>query len=217
MGLIKALIGGIIGGAVGAGIWAAIAYFANYELGIIAWAVGGLVGFGVGAGAGNSASTGTGVLAAIIALASVAGGKYFAVHATVDKFAQKVTHEITITDDDAKMFMADSLIPEYESNGQALKWAEGKDKESAENPADYPKDLWEDAGKRWQAMSPNDQEAYRKSVEETRKSQVQQFAGTVEKEAFSNSFSLFDLLWAFFAVGTAFRLGSGGIGDSGGD
>lgn len=36
MGLIRGLIGGVVGGVVGAGLWAAIAYFANAELGIIA-------------------------------------------------------------------------------------------------------------------------------------------------------------------------------------
>lgn len=214
MGLIRALVGGLIGGAVGAGIWAAIAYFANYELGIIAWVVGGLVGFGVGAGAGQSASMLTGVLAAVLALGSVAGGKYWAVHAAVGKATKQVVSILQITEDRAKMYMANSLISEYEGQGKTLVWAAGKSKDSTDKkPEDYPKDLWEDVSKRWAAMSPADQENYRRSVEDLFKASMDQFAASYEQKKFFDSFTLFDALWAFLAVGTAFRLGAGGIGD----
>ena len=39
-----ALAGGVVAGSIGALIWAAIAYFTGYEVGWVAWGVGGLVG-----------------------------------------------------------------------------------------------------------------------------------------------------------------------------
>lgn len=49
--MVKGILVGILAGAVCAGIWAAIIHYASMELGILAWAVGGAVGFGVAIGA----------------------------------------------------------------------------------------------------------------------------------------------------------------------
>jgi hypothetical protein len=40
VGLGKCVVAGLIGGVVGGAIWAAIAYFANAEIGWIAWGMG---------------------------------------------------------------------------------------------------------------------------------------------------------------------------------
>lgn len=178
--------------------------------------VGGLVGFGVGVGAGNSASVVTGVLASVIALASVAGGKYWAVHAAVGKAAKIVEKQIQVTDDQAIRYLAKSLVSEYETQGRTLTWPAGKDKDNAREAADFPKDLWDDASKRWQGMGPGEQASYRANVEQYVKGFVEQKMGEKEQEEFLNTFSLFDILWAFLAIGTAFRLGSGGLEQSSG-
>ncbi|NOZ39633.1 MAG: hypothetical protein GXP24_05340, partial [Planctomycetes bacterium] len=63
------IISGAIAGAVGAAIWAAVAYFANLEIGYIAWGIGGLVGVAVAATGKNT--TLAGVVAVLITIASL--------------------------------------------------------------------------------------------------------------------------------------------------
>ena len=47
MNMIGALVGGVVGGLIGAAAWAAVTYFSGWEIGLIAWGIGGLVGLGV--------------------------------------------------------------------------------------------------------------------------------------------------------------------------
>jgi hypothetical protein len=75
MSLVKCVVCGLIGGAIGAAVWAALAYYLNFEFAIVAWGIGGLVGFCCRAGAGASSGLVSGLIAAAIALASIAGGK----------------------------------------------------------------------------------------------------------------------------------------------
>jgi len=72
--MVGTLIGGVIGGGVGAAIWAGVTYFTGWEVGLIAWAIGLLVG--VGAKLLGRPSAPGAVLAGVIALASVLLGKF---------------------------------------------------------------------------------------------------------------------------------------------
>ena len=64
------VLGSIIGALVGAAAWCAIAVATEYELGIIAWALGGLAGFGMALGYRRRRAA-AGVTAAIIALLGI--------------------------------------------------------------------------------------------------------------------------------------------------
>ncbi len=79
------LVGGVVGGAIGAGIWAAIGYFTGYEISYVAIGVGVLVGFGVRIGAYGDASFSAGLVAAVIALASIAAGRLILVYVIFGK------------------------------------------------------------------------------------------------------------------------------------
>jgi hypothetical protein len=72
------LVGAAIGGGIGAAIWAAIAYFTGFEVGYVAWAVGGLTGAGCSIGARGYAGNMSGLVAAATALVAIALGKYIA-------------------------------------------------------------------------------------------------------------------------------------------
>src|SRR5436190_11991087 len=126
--MVFCLVGGLVGGGVGAAIWAAIAYFAQVEIGWIAWAVGGLAGAGCSIGARGSAGVSSGGLAAAIAVVAIMAGK----------------------------FIAGSLILQNMGLGNA------------------PVDVW-----------------------------------------FPKLFGLFDILWFFLAIGTAFKVGSVEVGSGG--
>lgn len=89
-------IGVAAGGAVaGALIWAAISYFTNYEVGWIAWGVGGLVG-GAAVLAGGRSQT-VAIAAAVLAVLGIAAGKVlgfqFAVSAAAPELRQRLIDE----------------------------------------------------------------------------------------------------------------------------
>jgi hypothetical protein len=217
--MVRAIIGGLIGGAIGAAIWAGIALIADREFGIIAWLVGGLVGFGVAVGSKGQGSAATGVLAAIIALGSISAGKFAVVSILVDQYArqnlgdgvvaEKLEHEFD--DTAAKIYMAETLLTRADAEGTAYKWPEGKDRESAEAPDDYPKDLWKDVENRWAGMDGAAKEQYKTSAKAAIVQEIHDAVEATKAEAksvgFLGSFSAFDLLWAFLAVGTAYRVG----------
>ncbi|MES9863928.1 MAG: hypothetical protein ABW157_01195 [Candidatus Thiodiazotropha sp. LLP2] len=70
----KGLIAGAIAALLGALLWKGITVAFDYELGFIAWAIGGGIGFAV-AFSGNRGQT-TAIFCAIMALVAILGGKY---------------------------------------------------------------------------------------------------------------------------------------------
>jgi phosphate/sulfate permease len=84
--MVKGIIGGLIAAVIGAGVWAAIAYFTGYEIGWIAWGIGALVGFVAAKAAGDDAGDGLGIVAAVIAVLAILGGKYAVGHAQATKY-----------------------------------------------------------------------------------------------------------------------------------
>ncbi len=81
--LVVALVAGFVAASIGAAAWGAVAYFANYELGILAWAIGGGVGFAVGRVAGCVGLPAQ-VIAVCAALFSILGGKYAAFYSVLN-------------------------------------------------------------------------------------------------------------------------------------
>ncbi|MDQ0091997.1 steroid 5-alpha reductase family enzyme [Paenibacillus anaericanus] len=75
MSVIGALLAAIVGGAV----WALIAITTEYELGIIAWAIGGLAGYAVSYFAGKRTSVTIQLIAVIASVLGILLGKYFIV------------------------------------------------------------------------------------------------------------------------------------------
>lgn len=73
-GFVYGLLGSLAGAAFGAVIWAAVAIATDYELGIIAWALGGLAGYGMARGH-SRAGAGAGLTAAIVSLLAIAGAR----------------------------------------------------------------------------------------------------------------------------------------------
>lgn len=83
-----AFVGATIGAILGAALWGAITYFTNYEVGIVAWAIGGLVGAGSAVLGGRGG--GMGMVCALLAVAAICGGKYFAVRLSMGDFSSKM-------------------------------------------------------------------------------------------------------------------------------
>lgn len=206
------LLAGLIGGLVGAAVWAAIAYFTQRELAIIAWGIGGLVGFCVGAAARSDAGAKYGMAAAIFACLAVVGGKYAAVYATASQIEKKIHSEVAISDDELKIQIADEVVQDKVDANARLTWPEGQTVETADAPEDYPKEVWAEAVKRWDAMPEPERTQRRSALEAQSHEFVAAVMGGVTKEAFWSTFGLFDILFFLLAIITAFRLGSGGLG-----
>lgn len=74
--LLPGLVGGLLAALIGGGVWAAIAVAADYELGIIAWGIGGLCGFAVVMFAKGRKGVPLQVVAMVTSILGIAIGKY---------------------------------------------------------------------------------------------------------------------------------------------
>lgn len=207
--MIKGIAGAMGGGVVGAALWAAITSCTNYEIGFIACAVGALVGVGMMLGARDVQSSMCGVVAAVIAVASIVGAKFAVVQIVVNQQEVKLQSNFVVTEDLTKMFVADQLVEEYEKSGKTLTWPDGRTVHSAEDPSHYPKDLWQDLEARWTLLHDDQKRVYEEATEVKFKTLLKDASATTRDEIFKGSFTFWDVLWFFLAVGSAYKIGSG--------
>lgn len=191
MNSFKWLIGGVVGGIIGAAIWAIISKATGYEIGWIAWGVGGLVGIGVAVGAGDRTSEGKGIAAAVIALLAVLGGKYASYQWQMDEMAS--SSEVAIT------YVADSIADDYERSGKRLSWPNDLPREQRMTSEDYPDRIWAEAIAEYNQMTDEEKDGLQQHVQ----------ANVTYEGGFFGTFGVLDLLWFFLALGTAYSLGAG--------
>jgi len=77
--IVLPVLGALLAAVVGGAAWAAIVALTDYELGIVAWAVGGLAGFAVAKLANKQITAVHQVIAVIASLIGILLGKYFTV------------------------------------------------------------------------------------------------------------------------------------------
>jgi len=212
MNSMKWIAAGLAGGLVGAMIWAAISYFANTEIGWIAWGVGGLVGLCVRVAAGNEDEGPLpGVGAAAIAIGSVLLGKYLAIHMAVASIAGGFeVGEFTPADMIERN--ANEIVREREAKGQVVLFRNAKTNENANGEADFPPDIWQEASTKWTSLPADEQQKQMAQARQELQEIMGNLHGVLRQEGFMNSFSPYDALWFILAAITAFRLGSGGGG-----
>jgi len=223
--MIKAVLFGVVAALAGAAAWGGIAYVTNFEIGWIAWGIGLLVGFAVMFGCGAQAGTTSGVLAVVLTCLSIVAGKYAAVELVIQKqlnsgeMNQIMAEELARYDDDEYVvsFLADEAVASREEAGDTVHWPAGVDPMAAAAQSDYPSDIWAEADRRWQAMTPTQRQAYRadlrRSYEQGIDVLLRETHDAAVAEGFVASFGLFDVI--FFGLGavTAFKVGSG-VGES---
>lgn len=216
-GLVRGTIGAVIGGAIGAVIWAAVAYFTHYQLGLIAWLVGLSAGAGMRMGVGSDASPVSGVVAAVVALASIAGGKYAAVTAVVNRELGASERAVRAyanspgEPEEVQVHIAHELASKAQSDHKTLAWPEGKDLSSAESLEDFPKTIATDAVKQWGALSDADKSARLDAITLEHKEalrKLQEIKSEATSQAFLNSFTVLTIVFAAIALASAYRLGS---------
>jgi hypothetical protein len=105
---------------VGAAIWIAIGYFANYEVGWIAWGIGFLVGLGVRTAADDDEGFSPGMAAAAVAVATILIAKYAVVSLLVTDMAGEFVNEDQIEADTMIASEADSIEEEWKQAGRTV-------------------------------------------------------------------------------------------------
>lgn len=210
--MLKPLAGALVGGAVGAGVWAAVAYFANLEIGWIAWGVGVLAGLGARLAAPERLSLQTGVAAALIAVVSVAGGKYLSVHLALERALADagVGDDGALVDDElATSYFADEVVMEHMQAGEPVRWPGGVVPENPCEEREYPRDVWAEAAERYAALSPQERTQYKAELTTGIQASLREFRSEAQQAGFRESFGMLDLLFVALAIGSAFKLGSG--------
>lgn len=209
MNLFGAVFGGLVAGLIGAAVWCGIAYFTGYEIGWIAWGIGALVGFGTLLGA-QEGRIEAGLIAVVISLAAIAGGKYatvelmyFQAMGDSDWLAQYENEGFIIS------YLADDALAREQEAGRTLDYPAGADLDMPDGPEDYPARVWATAESEWDAMTIDEQTAFREEKIEEAKLLMGEFHDAVVGEGFVASFGFMDLLFGALAVFTAFKIGSG--------
>lgn len=205
-----AIAAATVAALLGALVWKFVAVTFEYEFGLIAWAIGGAVGFA--AASAGSRGVQAGVVCAVLALGSIVVGKYWAYSAFVDEIQQAFSGAMEYDDEmygyyeeeleDARLYVAGSgtdiftrrfMVERgytYATNPSSVTEAELADfreyvepalREMAQNPPNYEE---------WQADSVD-------SLDE-----ISPWALMRE------DFGILDILFAFLGIGTAFQLGS---------
>lgn len=77
--IVLPILGALLAAVIGGAAWAVIVALTNYELGIVAWAVGGLAGYAVAKLANRQVSAAHQVIAVVASLIGILLGKYFTV------------------------------------------------------------------------------------------------------------------------------------------
>lgn len=220
MNMLKSLIGGLIAGLVGAAIWAAISFWTGYEIGWIAWGIGGLVGFAVALG-GQQGMT-AGLAAVVISVLAIMGGKYATVELLVNKelggSEQMVEQAVDRLENEEFVvsWLADGIIEERTAQGEEITWPPGVTAEEAEQPdeeSEYPPEIWSEAASQWDGMPPEERDAYRAQLADMIRQNIEEnfaaFRTEIKRDGFSASFGPLDIVFILLAVVTAFKIGRG--------
>ncbi|MEM7416685.1 MAG: TerB family tellurite resistance protein [Gemmatimonadota bacterium] len=213
----KDVLFGLAAGAVGAAVWAGVVAFANYEIGWIAWGVGGLVGYAVAFGNSDRqrSPTAAGALAVGITVLSIVAGKYAAVQLVMPDDQEIVDMFVGNLEDEelAITYVADDVVVEFRQDERDVAWPEGVDPTQASSQADYPADVWAVAEERWAGWTEAERSAFRDEVGEQIRTNVEaslpEIRAAMTGGGFMGSFSPMDLLFFGLGMVTAWGVGSG--------
>ncbi len=207
MSIVNGVVASLVGGAIGAAAWMGVSYSTDYEIGWLAWGIGALAGAGMSLGLKGSGDMAAGVVAALIALTAVFGGKYGAVHFAVQKSLGEF-EATPIGAHDLHVWLADEVVGEWDAEGREIQWPAGMTMEEAHQPQDYPAGVWEEAVVRYDALSPAERTRMEQEIAEQRSGMLRGMQAQIATAGFQESLGPYDLLWAGLAVATAFRLAS---------
>lgn len=205
-----AIVAAAVAALLGALVWKFIAVAFGYEFGLIAWAIGGAVGFA-------AASTGSrgmqaGIVCAVLAFGSIVVGKHWAYSALVDQFQETISSITEYDEDmysyfeesmeDARLFVSGSgsdIFVRRFMVEQGYTYETDPARVSDDELADFRE--YVEPELRNMAQNPPD-------FEEWQASSVESLDEISTWAMMREDFGILDILFIFLGVGTAFRLGS---------
>jgi len=210
----RALAAASIAALVGALIWYFVAVGFEREFGLIAWAIGGGVGFA--AAALGSHGRNAGIACALLVIASILGGKYLAIDTFKEQLVQAV---MGVESEELRAFydeeMADAAAIGGVSDEASLRrYMVDHEYTQAYDPADVTQAELDEFNEYSRprldhfAVAPPTFKDWSEGL-------VEQFGDLSTGAMLMDSFGLLDILFLFFGVGTAFRLGSGQMAGDG--
>lgn len=205
-----AIAAAVVAALVGAWVWRFVAVTFEYEFGLIAWAIGGAVGFA--AASAGSRGIQAGVVCAVLAFGSIGVGKYWAYSAFVDQFQEAISGAMEV---DEEMY---AYFEEEKEDARLLVSGSGSDifirrfmvergYTYATNPASVSKAELADFREyvepelRDMALNPPDFEEWQARSSES-------LAELSPWAMMREDFGILDILFVFLGIGTAFRLAS---------
>lgn len=212
MNRLGALAGGVIAGSIGALVWAGIAYFTGYEVGWVAWGVGGLVGFGVVLGNSGNRSRAAGIIAVVITVMALMAAKYTTVQLVLSDGSEITEALVSGLQDDELVvsYIADDVVVEFMSDDIPVHWPVGVDPSQATTQVEYPADVWTIAQSRWDGMVLTEREEYRSSLEEMVTANLalalDELRGELAQVGFIGSFGFLDIIFFGLAIATAYKV-----------
>jgi len=206
-----AIAAAIVAALLGALVWKFVAVTFEYEFGLIAWGIGGAVGFA--AASAGSRGVQAGVVCAILAFGSIVVGKYWAYSAFVDQFQDEISGAMEYDGEmydyfeeemeDARLFVAGSGTDIF-----TRRFMVDRGYTYASNPADVSAaelaDFREYVEPELRLMAQNPP-----NFEEWQAGSVASLEGISPWALMREDFGLLDILFGFLGIGTAFRLASG--------
>lgn len=214
MSFLKWLAAGFIGAAIGGAVWVGVGYFAEAEVGYIAWGIGLLAGIGVRVAADeDDLGMMSGFAAIISASAVIFLSKYLVVSMLVNDAMGEIPTDFEVTPNDMIVGIADEVVTEWETAGKPVNWPPGMTIDEASEEVHYPKDVWAEASNRWNEIPPEEQRNQMNERKEAQQQFIEGLSETIKEQAFEESFNGFDLLWFGLAALTAFRVGGSALDD----
>ena len=211
-------IGGIIGGTIaaiiGAAAWAALAFFGGIEVAYLALGIGFIVGLGVSAGS-KSGGFGAAIVAVVLTVLSLVGGKYAAVALAVNEMDSQLP-AFEMKDDGVKMRIANISIKDSGQDPATLNYRNGKDYTNAESLNDLPADIAMNAQKEFDLLTEDEVDGIKEEAEAEYHEFVSTLEAKITEKAFMDSFSPFDILFFLLAIITAGKIALSDVVDGGG-
>lgn len=208
LGSILSLVGALLGG----GVWFLVAWYLNREIGYVALAVGALAGVGMLIGC-KTPSMKAGIVAAVMSAVGIIAAKatifvvvlYSLITGNSGKIevqreyvilhvVEQILADKGVTSDAEREKQWDAAHAEAESRVKKMSDAEVREKWAEYRAADT-------------AAAEEEQEEAESPPDGAGKSA----AASLLKGFILANFGLFDLLWFFLALGTAYKIGNGGL------
>lgn len=204
----RALLASISAAIVGAFLWKFIAVVFDYELGLIAWGIGGAIGFAA-AIFGSRGST-AGIICGVLALLSILGGKYMA----YETFQSDLVNSLSSQSEELKevyeeeKFIAELYTTQVNSEKSKKQFMVDYGYTDSTDPqqiSDHELNEFNShSAPRLEKLFVNSI-SYEIWLENGFQESIENYS-TID--LMKESFDLLDVLFLFFGIGTAFRLAS---------